>query len=628
MTPPFVPTVLAVLGLTFAIVPFARADGEHAAENIVHNPDFQAGLAGWSHWDPSGKLQARVSERHGCTSLQMTVASPAEAGFRIIAQELRLVPERAYAVSLEIDADGVGGGAGPYYCMEYLDASGKRTGLSTGTPLIEEGAWTSTRLNVVVPEGAARARLQLILHGHGTAWWRNVSVREIDSTRRAEPHTHVTARLASKPNPRRLLGIGFEDDGYAYSNRNLGHGITPNELLLREARIRHLNPSLVRMFIWMGEWLPRNFFRTTPEPDYLWKTEAVANDLWQSRLKTLAQYQALGTAVNLTGVEFGGIDYLGPMWQDPAKAARVYADLLDYLVKEKGFTCIKYFTLNNEPNAGFFTVERGTFAAFETIHRLLHEELKTRDLDIALVGSDDAGNYHFFAECIESDTVRDSVGIFSSHIYPEEYELNRTEVARLFQARIDLIERASPGKDLMIGEFGFAAAGGQGIAANDPMKTYDYALYSTDFILDGLGRGITGFTLWVLHQCYYPRAACDLMAYGMWGYRTAPGDVYPVFHAIANLTRHTNPGDLVTPVTVDGDLVRACMVGDTIFWVNLREAPATLSIDGVSILENCTYSANTLHGEGECGTITAIHGQTCELPARSFGRLRVAIADR
>jgi len=621
----FSPRHIAVV--VCAVVSFwsVAAPGDASGHNIVHNPDFQHGLDGWSKWDPSGTLQASVVERHGSKALQMAVAPSDETGFRIVSQDLKLVPGKAYAVFLEIDAENAGGGAGPYYCIEYLDAAGVRTGLSTGTPLMEEGAWTPTRLNVVVPVTAAKTKIQLILHGHGTAWWRTISVTEIEPTRGVALEARVTARLAPKPNPRPLVGIGFEDDGYAYSNRNLGHGITPEELLLREARIRHLKPSLVRMFIWMGEWLPRDFFRTTPAPDYLWKTETVSNDLWQSRLKTLAQYQALGAAVNITGVEGGGIEYLGPMWEDPAKAARVYADLLEHLVKEKGFTCIKYFTLTNEPNAGFFAVKRGTFEAFETIHRLLREELKQRNLEISLVGSDDAGSYHFLAQCIESDAVRESAGIFSSHIYPEEYELNRTEVSRLFQGRIDLIERASPGKDLVIAEFGFSAAGGHGTAANELMKTYDYALYAADFMIDGLSHGVSGFTLWVLHQCYYPRAACDLMAYGMWGYRTAPGDVYPVFHALANFTRHTARGDTVIPVVVDGTLVRACMVGDTLFWANLRSTSVTFSVDGVSLLENCTYSENTLQGEGECGTIEAVTKNTCELLPRSFGRIRVSV---
>lgn len=625
MTTQFVRITFVILSLASASLLAALVDGAPGRDTIIRNPDFQNGLEGWGKEDSTGKLKASVEERNGYKALKMVVDAPAAKGWPMFVQPLNLSPGKTYAISLEMDAENTGGGAGPYYCIAYFDASGKRTDIATGAPLIQEGAWTASRLGTLVPATAVTMKLQLILHGHGTAWWRNIRVTEIDKIADTKLAARVTAILAPKPNPRPLLGIGFEDDGYAYSARNLGYGITPEELRLREERIRYLQADHVRMFVPLGEWLPAGFFRTTPEPEKFWKSGRLG-DAWHSRIRTLEQYQAMGTAVNITGQEFGGINYLGPLWQDAGKISRLYADLLEYLVKEKGFSCIKYFTLNNEPDASF-AANGGTFETYETIHALLRQELMRRKLDVTLIGSDDASSYHFFSACITSDAVRDSADIFSSHLYPGDYELNRMEVDRLVNARMDLIARKAPRKDLIIGEFGFSAPGaGQGAPSNPLMQTYNYALYSTDLILCGLARGVSGFSLWILHQVYYPTAACEpVMGYGMWGYRTAPGDVYPVFHALANLTRHTNPGDIVTPVSVDGDRVRACRVGDYIFWVNLRDTPVTFCVEGVPLLENCTYTQSTLSGEGECGKSEAIRENTCELLPRSFGRIRMDV---
>jgi hypothetical protein len=57
--------------------------------------------------------------------------------------------------------------------------------------------------------------------------------------------------------------------------------------------------------------------------------------------------------------------------------------------------------------------------------------------------------------------------------------------------------------------------------------------------------------------------------------------------------------------------------------VNLRTTPVLFDMEGASLAENRTYSEKTLSGEGECGTIEPIHGNTCELAPRSFGRMTV-----
>ena len=624
---PFI--VLFFLGLAGSFL-FAAAEKDGPARgNLVQNPDFRDGLKGWTQEakeDPAGKLQASVEERRGQRALRMTFEPPASNGWPQFFQTLKLAPGKTYAVTLDVDAENTGGGAGPYYCLDYLDASGKRIALATGVPILREGSWNACSLNVVVPPDAVSTRLQLILHGYGTAWWHNIRVEEIGKAS-TQPHGRVTGKLAA-PNPRPLVGIGFEDDGYAYAERNLSQGITPEELRLREERIRFLQGDFVRMFVSLSEWLPQNFFSTMPEPEPLWKGSRTT-DGWRSILKTLGQYQALGTTVNVTGQEFGGRAYLGPIWQDAAKIARLYGDLLAYLIKEKGFTCIRYFTLDNEPDATFMTMSGGTFETYVTVHRLLREELRKRKIPVTLVGSDDANSYRFITRCVESAEMRASVGAWSSHLYIVDYPLNHRNVAEMFAARMDLIDRLAPRTDLFIGEYGFAAEGKAPSADNPLMQTYDYALHNTDFVLTGLSRGVTGFSLWVLHQVYYPAVACaDLMFWGTWGYRTRLGEVFPVFHSVANLTRHTKPGDRVTPLVLDGEKVSACKVGDHIFWVNLRETPVTFRVEGVPLLENHAYTEATLSGEQECGKVERVEDNTCELPPRSFGRIKVDIAKK
>jgi hypothetical protein len=609
-------------GQEIAPVPI-NSDGDSSGKNLAKNPDFQSGLDRWIRMDSSGKLQASVEERNGCKAVKMSYEPPAEIGWPAMVQDLNLTPGKAYTMSVDIDVKNTRDGAGPYFVMEYLDATGKRLALSDGElPILKPGTWTTGTGTIRVPVAAAKMRINLILHGFGTAWFSNVMVKEYTPPDNATLAKEVNARIASKPNQHPLVGIGFEDDGYSYTKGNLQHGENEASLALREERIRWLKPGFVRMFVWMGEWLPAGFFKTTTPAAYLWES-----DFMISKIRTLQQYQALGTQVDITGVAWGGPGYLGPMWQDPARVARVYADLLEYLVKTRGLTCIRHFTLSNEPNVAF-GAEGGTFADFVAIHRLLKQELAARKLDVSLIGSDDANDPTWFAKCVESEPSGNSVGVFSSHTYLKQYELNPAASANFFKVRMDVLARLSPEKPLIVGEFGFMSEEATAIS-NPLMKTYDYALHTTDFMLQGLSNGVSGFSIWVLHQVYYPSAATSeavpLMSFGMWDYKATPGSVHPVYHAMANFTRSTASGDAVTPVTIDGEFVRACIVGKTLLWVNLRTTPVTFNATGFTPTENTTYSEKTLKGERECGTLAPIKDGTCELAPRSFGRMKVDV---
>ncbi len=596
-----------------------KSEGDPGRKNLVKNPDFQGGLDGWNKIDPSGQLQASAEERNGRKALKMSYEPPGKVGWPMLVQDVDLAPGKTYTVSVDIDAENTRGGTGPYFVIEYLNAAGKRSGLSNGESLIlKPGTWAPGKVAIRVPAATAKTRINLILHGHGTAWFSNVRVTEFTPPENGSLPKEVQARIAAQPNPHRLVGIGFEDDGYTYTEGNVKHGEDEASLALREARIRWLKPGFVRMFVWMGEWLPGGFFKTASPAGYLWDS-----DLMKSKIRSLQQYQALGTQVNLTGVEWGGQGYFGPLWRDHARVARVYADLLEYLVKTRGLTCIRFFTLSNEPNLTF-GAQDGTFEDYEAIHRLLKQELMGRKLDITLIGSDDGNGPDWFSKCVNSEPLERSVASFASHIYPKQYELNPEVGSNFFKDRMDLLERLCPEKNLIVAEFGFLSEEASAMS-NPLMKTYDYALYATDFILQGLAQGVSGFSLWVLHQVYYAPVGghAQMMSFGMWDFKATPGVVHPVYHAMANFTRNTAIDDAVTPVAVDGEDVRACIVGKTLYWVNLRTTPVTFNFKGVSLSEKCTYSEKNLSGEGECGTIAAIHGDTCELAPRSFGRMKV-----
>lgn len=161
-----------------------KSDGDSSGKNLVNNPDFLSGLDHWIMMDSSGKLQASVEQRNGRKALKMSYEPPAEIGWPAVVQDLDLTPGKAYTMSVDIDVENTRGGAGPYFVIEYLEASGKRLALSDGeSPILKPGTWTTGLGTIRVPLAAAKMRINLILHGHGTAWFSNVVVREATKVR-------------------------------------------------------------------------------------------------------------------------------------------------------------------------------------------------------------------------------------------------------------------------------------------------------------------------------------------------------------------------------------------------------------------------------------------------------------
>ena len=56
--------------------------------------------------------------------------------------------------------------------------------------------------------------------------------------------------------------MAVEDDGWFYNEENASHGVTAEDITLREARIEWLRPATVRMFFWYKDWNPSEDWRT------------------------------------------------------------------------------------------------------------------------------------------------------------------------------------------------------------------------------------------------------------------------------------------------------------------------------------------------------------------------------
>ena len=145
-----------------------------------------------------------------------------------------------------------------------------------------------------------------------------------------------------------------------------------------------------------------------------------------------------------------------------ARTGTVNRTLLDHaaayvawLVGEKGYDCIRYYNLVNEPN-GFWSAADGDFDLWAKAVSYFRGRLDAEGLagKVELVGPDAAiwGPEEAWWVSRSRDELGDRIGLYDIHTYPSKCTVNSGEYARILEA----YRREVPaGKKIVMGEIGF-----------------------------------------------------------------------------------------------------------------------------------------------------------------------------
>lgn len=581
-------------------------------EALLVNGGFDDDGAGWTS---TGELSGMVCDVDPRGYGHIQVPDDSEIGYPRWEQSFSATPGAVYFAGASVLSQGVHGRYGAYVSLGWYDAAGERISFDQSSPTHVEMAWTPLTVRSVAPPDAVEGRFNLILNGHGDAFFDNATLVLEKVPFDVAPATGpVSMTVTPTTVCENFLGFGAEDDGWFYSVRNCRKGVTEKDHALREARITHMDPDWVRMFFWYKDWDAR-------EDDAHYNFDSPN---MRSHFQALDVYQRIGAAVNVVGVEW----FVDAPFGDPARRARSIGALLEHLIRERGYTCIQYWTLTNEPNLGFLQTG-ATFADYVEIHRLVAEEIAARGLNVKIVGSDNTGNgLNWLLDCIRTPEYHAVADVYASHVYLKRDA--RVLATNFFTDHLSALQGDKP---WVIAEFGFQD--GESTHRHNPvMERWDYALWTMAFVIEGLNRGVAGFNIWCLDETYYPGG--PIMNYGLWRYKDAGWMPKPVYHAWANFTRHTEAGERVHLVnSSDPARVNGAYVGDTFFWVNLSGADVEVEVQETTAQEAVIYAegagdvVDTLPPDDPSVNDVAIgmHVRTIDLerftaPARSFGYLR------
>jgi hypothetical protein len=202
-----------------------------------------------------------------------------------------------------------------------------------------------------------------------------------------------------------------------------------------EAKVKALEPQIVRIF-------------------FAEQAEANFPDRMASFLETVQLAQEAGATINITYQSAARAKL------DPDLYMGQFAAILDDLVRTRGFTNVRWVTVQNEPNATAVTLEQ-----YNALYRALHAQLVARGLrgQIGLMGGDlvENGpasapnpNHRVWFQYMAAN-MNDILDAYSVHIYWNYWDIPRMEF-RLKDVRQIVTEELPPDarKPTYITEFG------------------------------------------------------------------------------------------------------------------------------------------------------------------------------
>lgn len=325
------------------------------------------------------------------------------------------------------------------------------------------------------------------------------------------------------------IGNGVEWDPYDEAD-SWGAPVSDDDWAKLFSRLDYMRPQYVRCMINSPF---RYYDTTTGKYDKKANTESLCK---------LLQY----CTDNDITVIYG--EYNPPVWDmknDP-KWVDMAVDYLNMLVVEKGFSCIKYFVIFNEPD-GDWASTNGDFELWCSMAKKFHTKMEQYPgliEKVKLAGPDVVADYHnknselntagWLVETVKN--VDSIIGLYDIHAYPGQAEVLSGNYSGLLSEYKSLIPE---GKQIVLGEAGYKywreadsllmkeynrrVEGHPFTKGSDcNMLVYDY-FYGIDMAIlatEVMNCGFSGVAAWMLDDAMHSQGDSgkpeDIKLWGMW----------------------------------------------------------------------------------------------------------------
>lgn len=295
-------------------------------------------------------------------------------------------------------------------------------------------------------------------------------------------------------------------------------------------------------------------------------------------------------------------------------------DFLKYLVSEKGFSCIKYYTIVNEPNGNWSTVD-GNYSLWENLVKAFYAKMTAKGLsNVKIMGPDVAvWSTNETGWVVNAKrNMPDEVQAYDVHAYPTDVFVHSTDFLNLAKA----YKAAVPAdRVMMLTEFGFkygsSSANGienarriaaDGNAADDSqMMTYDsfYAVDVADATIQAMLAGCGGVVYWDLDDAMYNSDGMSSKKLKKWGFWNIVGSeafgkpedekIRPWFYTASLLCRYFPTGTRIMNVQLPKPVISGLRA-----VAGFKDGKITLAIANSSA-DTCSFSLKMKDGSAFAG---------------------------
>ena len=211
--------------------------------------------------------------------------------------------------------------------------------------------------------------------------------------------------------------------------------------------------------------------------------------------------------------------------------AKMTADVLEYLIKQQGIRCIKYFVNSNEPNysgmEGYSKNFNNTFEIWSKGVSNVRAELDARGFtDIKIVGGDTTGfegTDEYFTGISKDKTLREKVGDYGFHVYCPNMIIDTGDLAVRIKSMYDKTKANDDGLGVVrmphIWEAGLYDGKNAETDSNALIANFSYGLRMADYTLQSAIAGVSSIVYWDfddgMHFMYLPDGTMTSKGWGM-----------------------------------------------------------------------------------------------------------------
>ncbi|MCP4641543.1 MAG: hypothetical protein GY851_13960 [bacterium] len=313
-----------------------------------------------------------------------------------------------------------------------------------------------------------------------------------------------------------FMGFGAEWDTCAYDE----YGTTDEDWAVVAERIRWTRMPVVRVMM-QTKWCYLG------EGKFDWDTRDM-----QLLYRHLDLCQELGITVLLSdwGCERDWVKPPGIGNTDDPKYAEAIGTYLKYLIKGRGYTCIKFFILVNEPNyevGDFDRWRRGVVNVAAALER--HGVADA----VRIAGPDESNDMGWFKRA--ADDARDLIGAYDFHRYANDTNVRTGGLESFVRAHWDYALEKDPeaaSKPWIMGEAGMNDFA-KHPAGNEKIDTFFYGLFMADYAVQAARAGTSAVCAWMMddngHSGFF---------WGLWDNSEKGLRLRPWFYPWALLSRY------------------------------------------------------------------------------------------